>query len=100
MVECKTHTPLRIMLPSNSMRCGKLSLGRAVVACEEVPLLQDEGRKEEVFLADNEVESLEESCLSKFSKFLGFPTKGLGKVIYDFMKEVSVRRKKRKGKGG
>ena len=51
------------------MSCGESSLGRAVVACEEVPLLQDERGEEEVFLVDNEVESWEESCLSKFSNF-------------------------------
>ena len=39
MVECKTHSPLRIVLPSDNMGCGESSLGRAVVACEEVPLL-------------------------------------------------------------
>ena len=37
--------------------------------------------------------------MSQFRKFLGFPTEGLEEVIYDFMKEVSARRKKGKGKG-
>ena len=40
VVECKTHTP------SDNMSCGESSLVRVVVACEEVPLLQDErGRR-------------------------------------------------------
>ena len=93
-------TPLAILPPSSSTR----PLCRDLVAVEEREIQQcedgdkDENRGKE-FLAED-TESWEESCLVRFSKFLGFSTSGHEEEILEFLKRFNVERKKGKGKGG
>ena len=44
--------------------------------------------------------SWEESCLARFSKFLGFSIVGYEELILDFMNKINGSRQKIKGKGG
>ena len=44
-------------------------------------------------------DSWESSCLAKFSKFLGFPTKGFEKEILDLMRNLVAQQKSGKEKG-
>ena len=92
--------PLAILPPSTSTR----PLCRDLVAVEEREVQQcedgdkDENRGKE-FLAED-TESWEESCLARFSKFLGFSTSGHEGEILEFLKRFNVGRKRGKGKGG
>ena len=92
--------PLAILPPSSSTR----PLCRDLVAVEEREVQQckdgdkDENRGKE-FLAED-TESWEESCLARFSKFLGFSTTGHEEEILEFLKRFNVGRKRGKGKGG
>ena len=93
-------TPLTILPPSSSRR----PLCRELVAVEERDVQQcKDGEKEdtrgEEFIAE-ETDSWEESCLARFSKFLGFSTSGHEEEILGFMKRFNVARQKGKGKGG
>ena len=93
-------TPLAILPPSTSTR----PLCRDLVAVEEREVQQcedgdkDENRGKE-FLAED-TESWKESCLARFSKFLGFSTSGHEGEILEFLKRFNVGRKRGKGKGG
>ena len=93
-------TPLKILLPSSSRR----SLCWELVAVEERDVQQrEDGEKEdtrgEEFIVE-ETNSWEESCLARFSKFLGFSTSRHEEEILGFMKRFNVGRQKGKGKGG
>ena len=93
-------TPLAILPPSSSTR----PLCRDLVAVEEREVQQcEDGDKEDTrgkeFLVE-ERESWEESCLSRFSKFLGFSTSGHEEEILGFLKRFNVGRQKGKGKRG
>ena len=93
-------TPLAILPPSISTR----PLCRDLVAVEEREVQQcedgdkDENRGKE-FLAEDTV-SWEESCMAKFSKFLGFSTSGHEEEILEFLKRFNVGRRRGKGKVG
>ena len=93
-------TPLAILPPYSSTR----SLCRDLVVVEEKGVQQceggdkDENRGKEI-LAEDTV-SWEESCLARFSKFLGFSTSGHEEEILEFLKRFNVGRRKGKGKGG
>ena len=74
------------------------------MAVEERDVQQHEdGEKEDTkgdeFIVE-EIDSWEESCLARFSKFLGFSTSGHEEEILGFMKRFNVGRQKGKGKGG
>ena len=88
----ETQTPPRIILPLDNMSCGDSSLGRVLVVRKETPLTQNEGGEEEAFLIENDDDSWEESCLSKFNKFMRSPIEGLEEENFDFMKKISARR--------
>ena len=92
-------TPLPILPPSSSTRplCRDLVVveEREVQQCEDGD--KDENRGKE-FLAED-TESWEESCLARFSKFLGFSTSRHEEEILEFLKRFNVGRKRGKGKG-
>ena len=71
---------------------------------EEGDVQQREDGEKEYALGDDfiaeETDSWEESCLARFSKFLGFSTARHEKEIMGFMKRFTVGRQKGKGKGG
>ena len=69
---------------------------REVQQCEDGD--KDENRGKE-FLAED-TESWEESCLARFSKFLGFSTSGHEEEILEFLKRFNIGRRRGKGKGG
>ena len=93
-------TPLAIMPPSSSTR----PLCRDLVAVEDREFQQcedgdkDENRGKESLAEDTE--SWEESCLARFSKFLGFSTSGHEEEILEFLKRFNVGRRRGKGKKG
>ena len=90
------QVPLRILLPSNSQS----PLGHKLVIRDEGVAMQNEdGEKEEDWGEEANV-SWEESCLARFSKFLGFSTVGYEELILDFMNRINGNRQKIKGKGG
>ena len=93
-------TPLAILPPSSPTR----SLCRDLAAVEEREVQQcedgdkDENRGKEILVEDTM--SWEESCLARFSKFLGFSTSGHEEEILEFLKRFNVGRRRGKGKGG
>ena len=93
-------TPLAILPPSSSTRppCWDLMAmqGRELLQCEDGD--KDENRGNET-LAEVK-ESWDESCLARFSKFLGFSTAGYEEEILEFLKRFNGGRKRGKGKGG
>ena len=48
---------------------------------------------------ENDIASWEESCLAKFSEFLGFLIEGFKEEILELMSRINFRRQKGKGKG-
>ena len=82
-------TPLAILPPSSSTRplCWDLVAvqGREFQQCEDGD--KDENRGKEFFAEDTE--SWDESCLAKFSKFLGFSTAGHEEEILEFLKRLT-----------
>ena len=48
---------------------------------------------------DSEYENRKDSCLEKFSDFLGFPTKGFENEIMELMRKLGVRQQLVKKKG-
>ena len=60
--------------------------------------VKEDNRGEEFIV--EETDSWEESCLTRFSKFLGFSTAGHEEEILGFMKRFNAGRQKGKGKGG
>ena len=93
-------TPLTVLLPSSLRR----PLCREFVAVEERDVQQcEDGEKEDTRgeeFFEEETDSWEENCLTRFSKFLGFSTSGHEEEILGFMKRFNVGRQKGKGKGG
>ena len=95
-----TLTPLAILPPSSPTR----SMCRDLVEVEERVVQQcedgdkDENRGKEFLVKDTV--SWEESCLARFSKFLGFSTAGHEEEILEFLKRFNVGRRRGKGKGG
>ena len=93
-------TPLAVLPPSSSTRppCWDLVAvqGRELQQCENGD--KDEYRGNETILEGTE--SWDESCLARFSKFLGFSTAGHEEEILEFLKRFNVGRKRGKGKGG
>ena len=87
-------TPLAILPPSSSTRppCWDLVAvqGRELQQCEDGD--KDENRGNET-LAEV-TESWDESCLARFSKFLGFSTAGHEEEILEFLKRFNVGRKR------
>ena len=69
---------------------------REVQQCEDGD--KDENRGKELLVEDTM--SWEESCLARFSKFLGFSTSGHEEEILEFLKRFNVGRRRGKGKGG
>ena len=49
---------------------------------------------------ENDIAPWEESCLAKFSEFLGFPTEGFKEEILELMTRINSQRQKGKGNGG
>ena len=60
-----------------------------------------EWTRTENFLVDSEIgyESWEESCLVKFSEFLGFSTKGHEREILSFLWSLTVKQNQMRSKG-
>ena len=86
-------TPLKI-LPLSSSRWSR---GQELVVVEEGDV-RDDGEKEDTWGEDfivEEIDSWEESCLARFSKFLGFSTAGHEEEILGFMQ--GAKRVKEKG---
>ena len=75
---------LRILPPSNSQS----PQGRKLVIRDEgVAMQNQDGEREEDWGEEVDV-SWEESCLARFSKFLGFSTVGYEELILDFMNMI------------
>ena len=74
--------------------------GREVIVVDDD--LGNQGEEVEVknFPRDQEGSPWEESCLLRFSKFLGMALEGYEEEILDLKKKISNRRQKGKGKGG
>ena len=93
-------TPLAILPPSSSTRPPCLDLvamhGRELQQCEDGD--KDENRGTEAL--SEVTESWDESCLARFSKFLGFSTVGHEEEVLEFLKRFNVGRKRGKEKGG
>ena len=93
-------TPLALLPPPSSARplCWDLVAveEREVKQCEEGD--KNENRGKELLVEDTV--SWEESCLARFSKFLGFSTSGHEEEILEFLKRFNVGRKRGKGQGG
>ena len=74
------------------------------MVAEEGDVQQREDREEEVARSEDfiveENASCEESCLARFSKFLGFSIAGHEEEILGFMKRFNAGRQKGNGKGG
>ena len=73
--------------------------GRELVVREGVALRFEDREKEEDW-GEEAKGSWEESCLARFSKFLGFSTVRYEELILDFMNKINTSRQKIKGKGG
>ena len=67
---------------------------------EEEQMMQSKGREKEEWWVENDTVLWEESCLAKFSEFLGFPTEGFKEEILEFMTKINSRRQTGKGKKG
>ena len=63
-------TPLKVMQPS----CSSGGSGREMVMVEEQQMTQSKGGEKVEREVENDIAPWEESCLAKFSEFLGFPT--------------------------
>ena len=89
--------PLQILAPIiYSPRCSRRE---TVVGEEQQPIQCLGGEKVEGGVGIDLV-PWEESCLAKFSEFLGFPIEGFKEEILELMTRINSRRQKRKGKGG
>ena len=93
-------TPLAILPPSSSTKPPCLDLvamhGRELQQCEDGDKYENRGNE-----ALSEVtDSWDESCLARFSKFLGFSTAGHEEEILEFLKRFNAGRKRGKEKGG
>ena len=89
-------TPLMVM-PSS---CSQGGPGREMVMVEEQQMTQSRGGEKVEGQVENDLAPWEESCLAKFSEFLGFPTEGFKGEILELMSRINARRQKGKGKRG
>ena len=64
------QTPLKVVPPTCSPRYS----GREMVVVEEQQMIQSTGVEKVERGVENDIAPWEESCLAKFSEFLGFPT--------------------------
>ena len=71
-----------------------------MVMVEEEQLTQSKGGEKEEGWIENDTVMWEESCLAKFSEFLGFPIEGFKEEILEFMTKINSQIPKSKGKGG
>ena len=99
MEEPLSQSPLRAIMPIDSLD-EISSEGREIVVVGEVPVALWVEGKEEAQKTKRDIESLAESCLAKFSKFMGLPMKGFEEEILDLMKRIKGKRLKGTGKGG
>ena len=88
--------PLQILAPIYSPRCYR----REIVVGEEHQPIQGMGGEKVEGGVGIDLVPWEESCLAKFSEFLGFPIEGFKEEILELMSRINSRRQKRKGKGG
>ena len=88
--------PLQILAPIYTPRCYRRE---TMVGEEQQPIQCLGGEKVEGGVGIDLV-PWEESCLAKFSEFLGFPIEGFKEEILELMNRINSRRQKRKGKGG
>ena len=88
--------PLQILAPNYSTICSR----RETVVREEQQPIQCLGGEKVEGGVRIDVVPWEESCLAKFSEFLGFPIEGFKEEFLELMTRINSRRQKRKGKGG
>ena len=88
--------PLQILAPIYSPRCSR----RETVVGEEQQTIQCLGGEKVEGGVGIDLVPWEESCLAKFSEFLGFPIEGFKEEILELMTRINSRRQKRKGMGG
>ena len=88
--------PLQILAPIYSPRRSR----RETEVGEEPQTIQCLGGEKAEGGAGIELVPWEESCLAKFSEFLGFPIVDFKEEILELMTRIKSRRQKRKGKGG
>ena len=88
--------PLQILAPIYSPRCSR----RETTVGEEPQTIQCLGGEKAEGGVGIDLVPWEESCLAKFSEFLGLPIEGFKEEILELMTRINSRRQKRKGKGG
>ena len=71
---------------------------KEMVTVEDASDYQREQRKEEASIEENELMSWEESCLLRFSHFLGMSSEGYKEEVLDLINKICGRRQEGKGK--